>query len=120
MPKAIAWIFWGLGVAHLIYGALRYREPLRAALVDGYINQFAQTEVRRTAFWFMAFGPLLMLAGHTLVHAVSTGDLALVRIIGWYQLVIGLAGLAAFPKSPFIVATALAPLVLCVGYGVLT
>ena len=120
MPNVIAWIFWGLGIAHLIYGALRYRDPLQAALAGGYVNQFSQTEGRRAAFWFMAFGPLLMLTGHTLVHAVGAGDLALVRIIGWYQLVIGLAGLAAFPQSPFVLASALAPLVLCVGYGVLT
>ena len=120
MPKLIAWTFWGLGIAHLMYGAMRYKLPLRDALVEGYCNRFSQTEARRAAFWFMAFGPLLMLAGHTMVHAVSIGDLALVRIIGWYQLFIGLAGLLAFPKSPFVMASALAPLVLCVGYGVLT
>ena len=120
MPNAIAWSFWGLGLGHLIYGSLRYKLPLRDALMEGYYNSFSQTEARRTAFWFMAFGPLLMLAGHTLVHAVGTGDLALVRIIGWYQLFLCLAGLLAFPKSPFWLASALAPLVLCVGYGVLT
>jgi hypothetical protein len=115
----IAWIFWGLGVAHLAYGAVRYSGPLRATLASGYFNQFSQSEERRTAFWFMAFGPLLMLAGHAMVHAVSVGDLALIRIIGWYQLGVGLAGLAAFPKSPFLAACVLAPIVLCVGYGVL-
>jgi hypothetical protein len=61
-------------------------------------------EIRRTAYWFFIFGPVLMLAGHAAVHAVAVGDLTLLRIIGTYATVTSLIGIAALPKSPFLIA----------------
>ena len=119
MALTVAWAFFALGIGHGIYGIIRFRSPLAKALAQGYVNQFVGDDARRTAFWFMAFAPLLMLAGHALVHAVNQGDLALVRLIGYYLLGIAVLGVAAMPRSPFWVALGLAPLVLAVGYGVL-
>ena len=90
---------------------------LAQAVSDGFIGQFAATPERRTAFWFMIFALPMMLAGQVAAHAAQSGDLALLRLIGWYVLAIALIGVAAFPKSPFWGALLLAPLLLAAGHG---
>jgi hypothetical protein len=117
MSNAIAWFLFVLGVGHIAFGLVKFRIPLSEVVAGGFIGQFKKSEIRRTAFWFVIFGPLLMLAGHAAVHAVSVGDLALLRVIGVYALVTSLIGVAAFPKSPFLASLIVSPLLIAVGYG---
>ena len=90
------------------------------AISAGFIGEFYLPEVRRTAFWFLIFGPLLMLAGHVGVHAVAVGDLALLKILGIYSFFTALIGVAAFPKSPFWAALISSPFLIAAGYGVIS
>lgn len=117
MAHTVAWFMVVLGLGHIAYGLRKYRAPLRAAWGGGYIGQFAATDERRTAFWFLIFGPLLLLAGHTALHAAATADLALLKIVGSYLLLTGVLGAAAFPKSPFWAALPAGPLLIATGYG---
>ncbi|GAB4559251.1 MAG: hypothetical protein Tsb007_20960 [Rhizobacter sp.] len=117
MSNAIAWLLFSLGVAHIAYGLVKFRAPLREAVAAGFVGQFSATELRRTAFWFVVFGPLLMLAGHVAVHAVSVGDLGLLKVIGGYTLFISLVGVAAFPKSPFLASLVVSPWLIAMGHG---
>lgn len=119
MAVFLGWCLFALGVAHAIFGLGRFRQPLAQAMAGGFIGQFAATPERRTAFWFMIFTLPMMLAGQVVVHAGGTGDLALLRLVGWYLLAIAVIGIAAFPKSPFWGALLLAPLLLAAGHGFL-
>jgi hypothetical protein len=117
MSNAIAWLVFFLGVVHIAYGVLKYRAPLAEVMAAGFIDQFRLSDLRRTAFWFIAFGPLLMLAGHVAIRAVANGDLGLLKIIGGYALFTSLLGVAAFPRSPFPVSLIVSVLLLAAGYG---
>ncbi|PQA77999.1 DUF6463 family protein [Rhodoferax sp. TS-BS-61-7] len=117
MATSIAWFTVFLGLGHMAYGVRKYRAPLRAAWASGYIGQFGATEERRTAFWFLIFSPLLVLAGHAALHAAATGDGALLKIVGGYLLLTGVLGAAALPKSPFWAALPAGPLLIAAGYG---
>jgi hypothetical protein len=117
MAHTIAWFMVFLGLGHIAYGLRKFRAPLRAAWADGYIGQFAATEERRTAFWFLIFGPLIVLTGHTALHALDAGDLTLLKIVGSYLLLTSVLGAAAFPTSPFWVALPAGPLLIAAGYG---
>ena len=86
----------------------------------GLIGQFAEPEVRRTAFWFLIFGPLLMLAGQVGIHAVARGDLALLKMVGIYAFATAVIGVAAFPRSPFWAPMVVAPALIAAGYGWIT
>ena len=119
MATIAAWCLIALAIAHFLFGLARFRQPLAQAVAAGFIGQFGATPERRTAFWFMLFTLPLLLAGQVTAHAAHTGDLALLRLIGWYLLAIALVGVAAFPKSPFWGALLLAPLLLAAGHGVL-
>jgi uncharacterized membrane protein HdeD (DUF308 family) len=100
MTKTIAWAVFVLGLAHIVFGVLRFQAPLAEAVAAGFFDQFRETEARRTAFWFLMCGPLLMLVGHLALRAVARGDRAALRVIGSYALVTSLVGVAAFPRSP--------------------
>jgi hypothetical protein len=117
MVNVIAWLLLALGIGHIAYGLFRFREALIEAAWAGFVGQFGEPEVRRTAFWFFVFGPLLMLAGHTALHAAAVADLALLKMIGGYIFVIAAFGVAAFPKSPFLVALLLSPVLVAAGCG---
>lgn len=117
MANTIAWILFVLGIGHVAYGLVMFRAPLIEAVAGGFVGQFKRTEARRTAFWFVIFGPMLMLAGQTAIHAVAQADFALLKLIGVYTLIISAIGLLAFPKSPFLAAFPVAVLLMAVGYG---
>ena len=119
MSNAVAWAVFILGIAHIVFGIARFKGPLAEAVVDGFVGQFKAPEVRRTAFWFLMCGPLLMLVGHIALHAVAVGDLALLRVIGTYALVSSVVGVAAFPRSPLWALFFLSPLLIAAGYGLL-
>lgn len=116
MAKVAAWVLLVLGIGHIIYGLVKFKSPLFAAVADGYIGQFGAPEVRRTTFWFMIFGPLLILAGHVGIHAAAHGDLALLKIVGIYTFATALLGVAAYPTSPFWGALVAAPVLIATGY----
>jgi hypothetical protein len=117
MANAVVWFVFALGVAHMVFGLVKFKAPLAEVVAAGFVDQFKHSELRRTAFWFLIFGPLVMLAGHAGVRAVAVGDLGLLRILGFYMLAIGLVGVLAFPKSPFWGALTASPLLIAVGYG---
>ena len=119
MSDIVAWALFALGIAHIAFGIVKFKAPLVDAVSAGFIDQFNAPEVRRTAFWFTIFGALVTLAGHTAVHAVATGDLALLRIVGMYTLAMSVVGVAALPKSPFWASLLISLLVLASGYGLL-
>jgi len=74
MASVVAWAVFALGFSHIVFGIVRFRAPLAEAVSSGFVGRFAMPEVRRTAFWFLMCGPLLMLAGHIAVRAVAVGD----------------------------------------------
>lgn len=119
MANAVVWFMFLLGIAHIFFGFVKFKEPVAGAFSAGFLGQFAVPEARRTAFWFLIFGPLLMLAGHVGIHAVAAGDLVLLRILGFYAFATAVLGVAAFPKSPFWAPLFVAPVQIAIGYGLL-
>ena len=109
-----------LGVAHVAFGLVHCRVPLREAVSAGFIGKFTEADIRRTAFWFIVCGPMFMLAGHVALHAVNVGDLYVLKLICWYMLVVSVVGVIAFPVSPLWAPLALAPLLIAAGYGKLS
>ena len=84
MNITLAWLLFALGIGHIGYAVIKFRSPLLDGVLAGCVGQFSSPEVRRTAFWFTLFGPLLMLAGQVAVHAASIGDMGLYRLVGYY------------------------------------
>ena len=117
MANIAAWALFGLGIGHIIFGLARYRRPLLEVVAAGYVGQFDKSEQARTAFWFLIFGPALMLLGLVAEHAVALGELALLRQIGFVLVGTCVAGALAFPKSPFPVGLVIGLLLLAVGLG---
>lgn len=117
MSKIVAWAVFSLGFVHIIFGIVRFKAPLMDAVLAGFSGQFASPEIRRTAFWFILFGPMLMLAGHLALHAVAVRDLHVLKLIGWYMLATSVVGVAAFPASPLWAPLVLAPLLIAAGHG---
>ncbi|SRR6266581_3559486 len=119
MSNVVAWALFSLGIVHIAFGLVRFKVPVAEAVTAGFIGQFKAPEARRTAFWFLMCGPLLMLAGHTAVHAVAVGDLSLLKVIGTYTLLSSVVGVTAFPKSPIWAPLLLSPPLIAAGYGLL-
>jgi len=117
LALASAWALVALGVAHIAFGMVKYRTPLRDALKAGFIAQFSAPESRRIAFWFVLFGFPLLLAGHLAVHAAVRGDLETLGLVAGHVMVISLIGVAAFPRSPFAVSLAVSALLMLAGHG---
>jgi uncharacterized membrane protein HdeD (DUF308 family) len=116
MANFSAWSLLVLGVLHVLYGVVKFRLPLSAAVAEGFVGKFSKHEARRTAFWFVMFGPLLMMGGHICIHAVARSDYDVMRLVGTYLSVGSLIGVAALPKSPFIVGLTVSLLVMAAGY----
>lgn len=119
MSSTVAWLLFVLGAAHIAHGAIKFKTPLTDAVRAGFVGRFGMPEARRTAFWFVMFGPLLMLAGHVSIHAAAAGDVQLVRIVGAYLLGLTIVGVLALPKSPFLAGLAVAILLLASSYGLI-
>ncbi len=120
MSKATAWAIFLLGIVHIVFGILRFKVPLAAAVADGFFGQFAVPDIRYAAFWFVMAGPLFMLAGHLAIHAVAVGDLQVLKLIGWYMLASSIVGVAAFPVSPLWAPLLLSLPLIAAGYGWIT
>lgn len=117
ISTVLPWALLILGVGHIFYGLVKFRVPLASAITSGFIGKFSVPEERRTAFWFVIFGPLLVLAGQVAIHAASVGDIYLIRVIGAYLLGVCIIGVLALPKSPFLLGLAISLLLLALGYG---
>jgi Family of unknown function (DUF6463) len=119
MTKTVAWAVFVLGLAHIVFGIARFEAPLTEAVNEGFSGKFSSPEVRRTAFWFIACGPLYMLIGHIAIHAVAIRDLKLLKVIGVYMLAFSSVGVAAFPVSPLWAPLLLSLPLIAAGYGLL-
>jgi hypothetical protein len=112
-----AWAVVLLGIAHTLYGLVRFKQPIEDAVRAGFVGQFAGIDSRRLAFWFTIVGPLLVMGGQVALHAAHRSDLELLKIVGTYMLVTSATGVLALPKSPFWIALALGPVFVAGGYG---
>lgn len=119
MTNFIAWSLLVLGALHVLYGAVKFRRPLADAFAAGFVGQFSQQETRRTAFWFVMFGPLLMMGGHLCIYAAGKGDFDAIRLVGTYLSVVSLIGVIALPRSPFIAGLLVSMLAMAAGYGLI-
>jgi Family of unknown function (DUF6463) len=119
MNTALAWLLFALGIGHIAYAFVKFGSPLLGGLKAGCVGQFGAPEVRRTAFWFVMFGPLLMFAGQVAVHAAAIGDIGLYRLVGVYLFFISIVGVIAIPKSPFLVGLLISTFIVAVGYGLI-
>lgn len=117
MVVAAAWILFALGVAHIALGLVWFRQPVVDAIGEGFVGKFKKIDSRRLAFWFIIFGPLLMMGGHVAVHAAASSNFDLLKILGFYIFAISLIGVLALPKSPFWAALLLSPIFIAGGYG---
>lgn len=88
------------GLLHVIFGLMRFREPLLQAVAEGFVGRFMHSDTRRLAFWFLLVGPMLVLLGQLSLQAIERGDMGQIRTIGGYLLAAGVVGVLAFPKSP--------------------
>lgn len=112
-----AWGLFLLGITHLAFGVVKFKAPLLDACKAGFVGQFNAPEQRRTAFWFLVCGPLLMALGQLAIHAVNGSDLWTQKVVGLYLLLSGGLGVLAFPRSPLWAPLALSPFFLASGFG---
>ena len=112
-----AWMLFILGIGHCIFGFVRFRQPIREAIQDGFFGQFQRVDLRRLALWFTIVGPLVALAGQVAVHALQVGDLELLKVVGLYSLGVSVLGVMTVPKSPFWLGLLLSPVLVAGGYG---
>jgi Family of unknown function (DUF6463) len=117
MAVIAAWILVALGLGHTAVGVVMFKEPLAQAVRAGFVGQFVGHPDRRAAFWFIIFGPLMVMAGHLAIQAVNTADMGLLRIIGFYLLAVGVVGSLTLPKSPFWLGLVVSCVFLGAGYG---
>jgi hypothetical protein len=117
MAVVAAWILVVLGVGHTVVGLVMFKKPLAEAMRAGFVGQFVGYPNRQTAFWFVIFGPLLVMGGHTAVHAANAADRELLKVIGFYLLAISAVGSLAEPVSPFWAGLVSALILIGAGYG---
>jgi Family of unknown function (DUF6463) len=117
MAVVAGWILVALGVGHTVVGLVSFKKPLAEAIRAGFVGQFVGYPDRRTAFWFMIFGPLLVMAGHMAIHAAHATNRELLKIIGSYLLAISAVGCLAQPASPFWAGLVSALILIGAGYG---
>jgi Family of unknown function (DUF6463) len=117
MAVVAGWILVALGVGHTVVGLVSFKKPLAEAIRAGFVGQFVGYPDRRTAFWFMLFGPLLVMGGHMAIHAANATNRELLKIIGSYLLAISAVGCLAQPASPFWAGLVSALILIGAGYG---
>ncbi len=117
MTLIAAWMLIALGLGHTAVGVVTFKEPLAQAARAGFVGQFVGHRDRRAAFWFIIFGPLLVMAGHVTIHAINTADARLLKIMGFYLLGVSVVGSLAQPKSPFWAGLVASFVLIAAGYG---
>ena len=72
-------------VAPIAFGLVRFRTALIEVCAAGFIGQFEEPEIRRSAFRLLVCGSRLMVTGQVAVRAVAMSDLRLLTVIaaGW-------------------------------------
>jgi hypothetical protein len=120
MSIVVAWTLFALGLAHIAFGITKFKAPFAAAVSAGFVGQFRSHEDRRTALWFTILGPLFMLAGNVAIHAVKIGDLAQLKIVGFYVLFTSIICVVAVPRSGFWATLIVSPLLIAAGYGLVS
>jgi hypothetical protein len=111
-----AWILILLGLGHTAVGGVLFKKSLADAVRAGFVGQFDHYPDQHAAFWFMIFGPLLIMGGHLAIHAVKTADMGLLKIIGFYLLAVAAVGSLAMPQSPFWVGLIVSLVFIGAGY----
>ena len=104
-------------VLHTAVGMWIFRDPLAAILRDGFVNAVDADALRRNAFWFLLFSPVLAGLGMITNRALAAGDLGVLAVVGWSLLGMGVVGAAAMPVSGFWILIALSLPVLAELYG---
>jgi hypothetical protein len=104
MNRTVGRLLITVGVGHAMLGILIFPEQLAAMLRDGVFNAiphrlhgFVPDFRREAAFWFVLYGPVLVMLG----QITGRADRRLARVIGWNLLVTGLAGVVVMPVSGF-------------------
>ena len=116
MISIIGFIVLAGGIGHVITGLVIFRPQLTAIVSDGVINAVLPYFDRRAALWFILFGVMVAMTGHLLIHAAAVGDLASVRIAGWYLLGVSSVGTLTQTRSPSSVLVALSLALLGLSY----
>src|SRR5450631_4498556 len=120
MVAATSWIIFFLGIVHCIVGAATFKKPLGAALREGFIGKLRGSE-GRLAFWFTIAGPMLMMIGQVAIHASAESNFFLLKLVGFYLLLMSITGVMAFPiaRNGFWALLVTAPILIAGGYGVI-
>lgn len=90
MALACSWFLIAFAALHLVVGCRRFKVCLQDALRQGFINQFTLIEERKTAFWFMASGWLVLLIGCLGLRAGQYNDPGFFAILGAFLLCLAL------------------------------
>jgi hypothetical protein len=101
MNQPIGLLLTATAVAHTVVGVILYRRPLASIIGDGVLNAVDPHIDRRAAFWFLLFGPVLVMTGRLADSAVRRGDAATAGMVARNLLGVGIAGAAAMPLSGF-------------------
>jgi hypothetical protein len=89
------WIV-GVGIIHVVFGVVAFRERLMAILRDGVWNAVDGYSGRPLAFWFIFAGLLTIVFG-SLVDWVESRSLSIPRLVGWTFLVLVVLGIVTMP-----------------------
>ncbi len=89
------WII-GVGIIHVAFGVVVFRERLLAILRDGVWNAVDGYSGRPLAFWFVFAGLLTIVFG-SLVDWVESRGLSTPRFVGWTFLVLVVLGIVTMP-----------------------
>jgi len=95
---ATAIIHVSFGLLPKVYGS----EWRRFAEAKFWRSILLDNDKNMAAFWFVAFGPVIFLAGLA-IYELEAGGLALPASIGWTLLAIAAVGAVMSPKSGFTV-----------------
>jgi Family of unknown function (DUF6463) len=91
-----------IGIGHSLLGLVLYRAPLAAIAGDGFVATVLPAHVdRQAAFWFVLFGPILVMLGQIVGRAARRDDAGIVRVVGLWLLAAGIVGVVMMPLSGF-------------------
>lgn len=89
------WII-GVGIVHVAFGLVAFRDPLLAILRDGVWNAVDGHSGRPLAFWFVFLGLFTIVFG-SLVDWIESRGLSTPRFAGWAFLVLVVLGIVTMP-----------------------
>jgi uncharacterized membrane protein len=110
---------WNLGtlliataIGHTVVGVALFHDAYAAILRDGLLDAVAPHPDRMIAFWFLLFSPVCFLLGQVVARAIAHEDKALLALLGWYVLGLGVVGAIGLPVSGFWLLIAIGVLML--------